>query len=84
LNKKAVEGILTKDRSDEFFRLLNRNEFLSECIIEIIDYKLISLSKPSHASELTNQGWALKRAYQDGGRYNLESIKKLFMGEQRK
>jgi len=78
LNRKAVENILKEDRASEFFRLLDRNDFIRECILEIIDIKVTSLSRTSPVSELTDSSWALKRAYQDGGKYNLESLRKIF------
>lgn len=78
MNKKTVENILKEDRASEFFRLLYRNDFLRECILEIIDNKLSSLSRTSPVSELTDSSWPLKRAYQDGGKYNLESLRKVF------
>lgn len=78
MNKKAVEGILTEEVAIEFFRLLYRNELLQQCILKILDSKIESLSKPSPPNELTDSSWALRRAYQDGGRYNLESIRKVF------
>lgn len=79
MNRAAVKNILGDDRTAEFYRLLNRNDFLKECIVEILDNKLISLSKASPLKELTDSGWGLKRAYQDGGKYNLESFKQIFM-----
>lgn len=78
MNKSSVSRILNEERAKEFYRLLSKNEFITECIIEIIDNKLISLSKASPIDDLTESGWALKRAYRDGGKYNLESLKQIF------
>lgn len=78
MNKNAVKNILGEDRTDAFYRLLNRNDFLQECIVEILNNKLLRLSKASSPNELTDSGWSLKRAYQDGGKYHLESFKQIF------